>query len=282
MKSKAIKAFLALISALLISEAFFIAIHFAVVGEYQRVNDNLVSEYRLTKVTSGLVDSFYDLIQYSNDSRRIAAFRTNLSELKALLDKLDVRLAGTDSWAVYSGVKNTVNMVIGDVNKGLEDISAGNFSDVTNDYLKAAKDNIFVRENTSALLVRELEGVERSQAKLLQTKFWSETIGLALLAAAFLGSLLYAFYFSKKSAEPIQRITQYAKSLASGNYEDKIDAGLKSGNDEASSLAGSLETMAASLKENAKKMKDKDDQLAHIHGVLAEDGMPRDNKETKI
>jgi capsular polysaccharide biosynthesis protein len=222
MRAKVTKAFLTVISALLISEAFFLVIHFVIADKYQRMTENLVSEYRLSKKTSELVDSFYDLIQYSNDQQRISAFNDNLNGLQALLAKLDKDLAGRDSWTLYLGTKNTISVVIDEVNNGVKNISAGNFSEVTAGYLTATKYNNFVRENTSNLVLKELEIAAEAQTELTQTKFWSELTSLVLFSAIALGCVLYAFSFSKQLEENAQAArTQKAMAAPEPRTDDQ-------------------------------------------------------------
>ncbi len=282
MKKKIIKAFLTVISFLLISEIFFVVTHFIVTDKYQRITDNMVSEYQLSKDTTDVVNSFYDLIQYSNDRERVLAFQGNLSKLQTLLGKLDKSLADGASWTVYLGVKNTINLVISEVNSGVENISAGNFSEVTSYYLKAAQDNNFVRENTGTLLLKELESVETAQADIKKTKFWSEMVGLILCLAAVLGSFLYARFCANKMVEPMQRLTESIKKIGEGNYDENI----KIGSDEMADLDKSLAVIASLLKDNAKKIKTKEAQLNESQKYIARN-MPKniasnEDDKTKI
>ncbi len=202
MRSKIFRAFLTTIVALAISEAFLIGAHFIIAEKYARISDNLVSEYMLTEKTSSLVESFYDLIQYSNDRKRLEAWQANLRSLEELIAKLDANLAYGSSWPVYVGVKNTVNTVVDDVNKGVADLSAGKFTEVTALYLKAAKDRDFVRDNACNLLLKELSGVEAAREDMNKTRFWSEVTGIALFLAVLIGSLIYSSRFAKKISGP--------------------------------------------------------------------------------
>jgi hypothetical protein len=197
-KNKITKALLSVIAVLLASEAFFAVIHFVIADKYQRMNNNLVSEYLLNKETSDLVNSFYDLIQYSNDQKRVTAFKDNLNNLRVLLSKLDKDLANNESWASYIGTKNTVNAVIEEATKGVDNISAGNFSEVTSNYLKAAEYGNFVKQNTGALLLKELESAEKTRVRIAETRFWSETAALVINLLVAIACILYSLSFSKK------------------------------------------------------------------------------------
>lgn len=277
MKSKFIKAFLTIISILLVSEVFFVATCLSITERYQRITNTLVYEYQLAEKASNLVNSFYDLIQYSNDKKRTQAFKDNLTSLQDLLAKLDKDLANTSSWTVYVGTKNTVNTVIGHVNKGISDISAGNFSEVTNDYLRAANDNVFIRENTSNLVLKELENAEEILMSLGRTKFWGLMISFLLLIATLVGSLLYALSFSKKFTDPLARLAQYSQKLSSGSVTEKLDNDLLAGKDDVAVLAKSLNAIAFSLQNNDQKMKDKDDQLAKAQKNMVDLGLQIDS-----
>lgn len=223
MKARIFKAFLTVIALLTISEAFCLVIHFVMAEKYERVIGDLVSEYQLSKKSTDLVNSFYDLIQYSNDAQRNEVFKGNLESLNSLLAKLDKNLAGSDSWPIYLGAKNTINTVIGDVNKGVGDNLAGNFSEVTADYLKATNDNIFVRENTGNLLLKELENVEKQQADMDKIRFWSELFSAILFTVVALGCLLYAFYFAKNITSGLAaEMPKSKQSVVVDSEESKI------------------------------------------------------------
>jgi methyl-accepting chemotaxis protein len=271
MKGRIVKAFLTIISFLLVSEIYFLVIHFVVTEKYQGIADNLVSEYELSKDTSELVNSFYDLIQYSNDEKRVQIYRNNLAKLQALLAKLDNNLVNNDSWTVYQGVKNTINVVIGESNKGIEDISAGNFSEVTANYLKAAQDNNFVKENTGSLLLKELENVKVLQGEIAKTKFWSELIGFILCLAAIVGSLLYANFCANKMVVPMLRLSESVKKISAGKYDEKIDVDLMVGKNEMADLVRSIDSIRLTLKENIKKTKADEPRLAEKEKMAADD-----------
>jgi nitrate/nitrite-specific signal transduction histidine kinase len=268
MKGRIIKAFVTVVSFMFISEVFFVVIHFVVIDKYQRITDNLVSEYQLSKDTSELVNSFYDLIQYSNDQKRVQDFKDNLENLQTLLAKLDTNLANNDSWTVYQGVKNTINVVISEVNKGNEEISAGNFSEVTASYLKAVQNNNYVRENTGGLLLKELENVKVLQAEIAITKFWSELFGLILCAVSIIGSLLYARYSIKKINEPVRRLNESLKKINAGNFDERVGGDLDAGENEMTTLAKSIDSIRLLLKNNAQKSEAKDGRFVESKNII--------------
>jgi methyl-accepting chemotaxis protein len=277
MRNKIIKAFLTIISALLISEIFFVATYLTITDRYRHITDTLVSEYQLSEKASNLVNSFYDLIQYSNDKKRTQAFKDSLNDLQSLLAKLDKNLANSESWAVYVGTKNTINVVIDQVNKGIDDISAGNFSEVTNDYLKAANNNAFIRENTSNLVLKELENAEKTLTELENARFWSELIGFIIFFASIIGSIVHSLFFSKRLTKTIARVAEYSRKISSGNIPEKIDEDLLAGKDEVAVIAKSLNSLSQSMQTNAKKMKDKEDELTKAQKNMVELGLQIDN-----
>jgi len=271
MKTKIFKALLTIISALLISEVFFIAAHYVIVDKYQQVTDTLVSEYQLSKDTTNLVDSFHDLIQYNNDKNRSLLYTSNLDALQKLLAKLDANLTDNSSWAYYLEVKNTIETIINKVNKGFNDISAGNFSDVTDIYLTVAQENIYVKENTGNLILQELRNVEALQPAVASTKYWSELTGIALFIAIVLGCLLYALAFSAKLAGTLRRLAELSVTISSGQYEKDIDEDLMKGGGELAMLADSLNSLKIRLKDDADKIKAKDAQLVQTAKFLSGD-----------
>ncbi len=278
MEKKIVKGFVTVIAALIIAEAFFIVAFFSITEKYRQITDNLISEYELSQNSTALVNSFYDLIQYSNDQERVKTLKNTQDKLQGLLAKLDVRLAGTDSWTAYLGTKNTINVVINDVKSGIDDNLAGNYSQVTEDYLTIVKYNNFVKDNISGLLLKELGGMEAAQADLENIKFWSALCGIILFAIVVAGSIVYAILFSKKIAAPLQRLGEFAKNINGGNFEKKLDDGFKEENNDLAPLAESLEAISRTLKNDIKKIKDKSTDLdllkKNIVGLIPPDAAP--------
>jgi methyl-accepting chemotaxis protein len=267
-KIKLLTAFLTVISVLFLSEIFFVVIHFIVVNKYEEITDNMVSEYRLIETTDNLVNSFYDLIQYAGDQQRMNNFLYNLSILRSLLAKLDNNINDLESRTVYLGVKNTIDSVINQTSQGVSAISAGNFSEVTIFYKEANQRKNFARENTTNLLLNELEYIEKLRAGISYTQILSEIVGLCLFVLAMLGCLWYSVHFSRKFVSPLLRLNKLAKRISSGNLEAGIDKEFLGGDDEIAGLAGYFNVMLVSLKENSKKLKEKNDQLAKIQKIM--------------
>lgn len=263
-KFKIVAAFLTVIAVLSISEAFFFAMHFAVVKRYQNITDNMVSEYRLIGNASDLVDSFHQLIQYANDQQRKDVYDNNLAVLQALLAKLDKNITNGDSWTVYLGVKSTINGVIDETKKGVAAILSGNFSEVTVYYLKASQKNGFVKDNAANLILKELSYVEKLQADIVKIQSWSEIIGLILFFAVIFGCLGYSLYFAQRLISPLLKLTKFAKAVSGGNLEIGLDESLKKGGDEAASLANYFSATVSSLQDNIKKLKEGNAQLVKI------------------
>jgi signal transduction histidine kinase len=275
LKAKILTAFLTVIAVLFISEAFIFVMHFAVVKKYQKITDNMVSEYRIIETTSNLVGSFYDLIQYANNKQRIDTYNNNLGILQTLLAKLDKNITDSGSWTVYLGAKSTVNSVIEESNRGVAAILAGNFSEVTANYADANQKNNFVRENTANLLLQELAYTEKLQADIVKTQLWSEIIGLILFAGILIGCLWYSLSFSKKLINPLVKLTKLAKVIGNGNLEANVENVLLKGDDEVASLANSFNSMVLSLKDNIKKLKEYNAQLIKTKKIVV-------SKEMKI
>jgi signal transduction histidine kinase len=261
MRRKILTAFLTVISILFISEAFFFAMHFVVIKKYQEVVTNVISEYRLIGDTSSVVNSYYSLIQYANDQQRLNDYNNNLVALKDLLLELDKNITDSDSWTVYVGVKSTIESVVEETDKGVADITAGSFSNVTDYYSEANKKNSFVKDNTANLLLKELGYVERLQNNIFKIQLVSEVVGLILFIVMLLCCVWYAFLFSRKISDPLLKLAKSAKALGGGDWKIKIDDNLKKNGDEAAELANSLDVIAVSLRNGAKRIKDCSVQL---------------------
>lgn len=269
MKAKILTAFLMVISVLFISEAFFFVMHFIVVREYQRITDNVVSEYRLIDTTSNLVNSFYDLIQYSNDQQRMNAFNENLTTLQSLLSKLDSSITDSSSWAVYSGVKSTINGVVEKSKKGVDAVLTGNFSTVTPYYQEANQKNGFVKDNAANLILMELGHVEESQARVYRIQKYSEVVGLTLFLLVLLYSFWYALSFSQRLAGHLSKLVEWSKAVSGGNFEAEIDKSLKIENGELAKLSETLTAIETSLMESGKKVKDYEGKISKAKKIIA-------------
>jgi signal transduction histidine kinase len=274
-KAKLLTAFLTVIAVLFIAEAFNSAMNYILINQYQKITDSMISEYRIIETTSNLVNSFYDLIQYASDKERLNIFNNNLTALKNLLAKLDKNISDSGSWTVYLGVKSSVNGVVNETNKGVAAILAGNFSEVTNYYNIANQKNNFVKENTSNLLLKELEYTEKLQSNISRTQLWIQIIGLILFFSVFFGCLWYSLSFSKTFINPLLKLTKLAKIIGDGNLEANVESNLLKGSDEVASLANSFNSMVLSLKANIKKLKEYNAQLIKTKKIVM-------SKEEKI
>jgi nitrogen fixation/metabolism regulation signal transduction histidine kinase len=267
-KAKLLTAFLTVIAVLFIAETFNSAMSFILIQKYQKITDSMISEYQIIETTSNLVNSFYDLIQYANDKQRVDTFNHNLTALNNLLAKLDKNINDPGSWTVYLGVKSSVNNVVSEANKGVAAILAGNFSEVTNYYNVANQKNIFVKENTSNLLLKQLEYTEKLQADINRTQLWIQIIGIILFIGVFLGCLWYSLSFSRTFINPLLKLTKLAKIIGDGNLEANVESDLLKGNDEIASLANSFNSMVLSLKANIKKLKEYNTQLIKTKKIV--------------
>jgi signal transduction histidine kinase len=274
-KAKLLTAFLTVIAVLFIAEAFISAMNFIVIKKYQQITDSMISEYQIIETTSNLVGSFYDLIQYANDGQRLNTYNNNLDALKNLLTKLDKNISDSGSWKVYLGVRSSVNGVVNETNKGVAAILAGNYSEVTNYYNLANQKNLFVKENTSNLLLKELEYTKKLQTDITKTQLWIEIIGLILFIGVFLGCLWYSLSFSQTFINPLLKLTKLAKIIGDGNLDANVENNLLKGSDEVASLANSFNSMVLSLKANIKKLKEYNAQLIKTKKIVM-------SKEEKI
>jgi signal transduction histidine kinase len=274
-KFKILTAFLIVISVLVVSEIFFIFMHFVTIKRYQDITDNMVSEYQVIENTTDLINSFNNLVKYASDNARINNYNDTRTILMNLLDKLDKTITNPDSRIAYLGLKNTVNIVIAACDNGVAEVFQGNFVDITNNYNTANHQNLFVQQNTATLILKELKYTESIRTEIVRTQTLIEIIGLTLFAAVMIGCIWYSFAFSRRLISPLVSLTKLAKVIESGNLSAAAGKDLTRGTDEIGSLARSFNSMVGSLNDNIRQLRNYNETLIRTKKIVVD-------RETKI
>lgn len=255
-KKKLLTSFFAIITVILISEAFFIATDYLILSKYMALTDNMVSEYKLIDNTSLLLNSFDKRIKSPEDKTEIANFNLIYNETKSLLSKLKSSIVGNESKVIFIGVENNINDVFFEVEIGANSLANGDYLEAANRFNVAKKKNNFVQENVVNLLLKELGYAKNLQIEIDKVRLISQGIGVFLLIFIAGGCVWYAIAFSNKLISPLIRLTKLAKKIGEGNSNDSVDADLLTGTDEVASLSNSFDVMVKTLRTSIKKLQE--------------------------
>jgi len=255
-RSKLIAAFLTVITILVITGSFFVILNFMIIKRYENIMDNMVAEYKLIEKTQIMTESFNNLIKYISDQKRMDAFISYRLELQDLLIKLDSSIVDEKSFSIYLGLRNIIKGLISDSENGINSILSGDYSKVTFYYDSVNDKNNFVKENTSNLLLSQLEYLKNLQLEIVRVRQIIEWSALLLLILVISFSIFYAVSFSNRLVNPLEKLTAVARTIESGNLNVAVDKKLLLGNDEVSSLANSFSKMVFYLKNNILKLQE--------------------------
>jgi signal transduction histidine kinase len=274
-KFKILTSFLIVIAVLVISETFFVAMHFVSIKRYQDITDNMIAEYKIIETTTNLINSFNNLVKYANDNDRISKYSQNRIALENLLLKLDGTIVDNESQIAFEGLKNNVNNVVNACDNGVAAVFQGNFLEVTAHYNEANHQNMFVQENTANLVLKELQYTEKLRVEIAKNQLISEVTGSTLFLLVILGCIWYSFSFSQRLISPLTKLTRLAKIIEDGNLNATMEKNLLAGGDEVASLANSFNSMVNSLKDNIRRLREYNEALIRTKKIVID-------RETKI
>ena len=255
-RKKLITSFFAIIIILIISNAFFIVMDSIIIQRYAALTDNMISEYKVIGASTDFIESFKTFIKYYNNQEKIDQLNTDRLELQALLHKLNINIVDYESKVALTAVENTVNDLIFDIDRGINAILQGNFLEVTSYYDVANKKNVFVKENSTNLLLKQLEYAKNLQTEIDRIRWLTQIISLLLFIIVSTGCIWYALAFSKELVAPLSDLTKLAKVIEGGNLGAVVDKKLLKGSDEVASLANSFNTMVLFLRNNIQKLQE--------------------------
>lgn len=255
-KKKLLTSFFTIILLLLISESFFIAMDYIILSKYATLTNNIVSEYSLIASVDSLIVSFNNRIKSPTDKTEIDKFNLAYSGTENLLSQLKNNIVDPKSKAAFAGLENNINDVFFNIEIGVNNLASGDYLEAVSRYDAASRKNSFIRENTTSLLLRELEYAKNLQIGIENVRTMSQLIAVILLIMTAGGCIWYAIYFSNRLISPLTNLTKLAKVIEGGNLNAAVDKTLLLGNDEVASLANSFHTMVISLKMNIEKLRE--------------------------
>lgn len=268
LKKKLLASFFAIILILLISEGFFITMDYIILSKYMTLTNNMVSEYKLIGNTTDLVTSFKQRIKSPTDQKEIDKFNYIYSDTRQLLVKLKKVIVDTDSKIVFNSLENNINNIFFEIEIGVNDLASGNYLESVSRYEEANNKNGFVKENTTNLLLKELEYAKNLQIEIEKVRLISQIIAIFLVLMTAGGCVWYAITFSKKLISPLIKLTKLAKIIEGGDTNTAMAKDLLKGDDEISSLANSFNTMVLSLRSSIKKLQEYNLEIKNSHHLV--------------
>lgn len=261
LRGKLLLSFLTVIGCIVIAGGFFMGADYLIIEKYRATSTIMIAEYRLAEDTDSLIENFNGLIKYNKDQDRIMRFIDTRTELNALLATLDDSITEYDRRVIYLGLRNNIQSVIAECDRGVNAVLAGNYEEVTASYDEARRQNTFVKENATNLLMKQLEYAQSLQEKINQVQAASQIISIIFFFAVTISCVLYAFLFSRRLISPLTALTKLAKKVKRGDLHAISDIKLLETGDEVGVLAESFDTMVTSLSNSIHKLQNYNEKL---------------------
>lgn len=270
LKGKLLRTFFFIIFSLSFASIGIFVMHLYVVEKYKAISDNVIAEYALTNTVADLITNYNSRfrnidIDEEGENRKIQSTKDSLRQT---MEFLDTHIVSNESEASYIGLKNTINDVMTEVDKGLEELSEGSVQGASVHYEAASKKYLFVKENGNKLIFYELNYANSIQDKIDAMYQMSTIIGGFLLLVAIGGSTVYAFRFSNKVALPLRKLTKTAEQVASGDMELTLSQELLSRTDEIGRLARSYRVMLMKLASNISELDASNKNLKQVSSSI--------------
>lgn len=267
-RSRLFLSFMLVILLLLLINGIFIYIHYRIVGEYQEITDNLILENRFAQDVPEFIQSYVNVVNSPHSGERLEAYSVLKERIETTMSVLDTTIISKESQVSYRGLKNFVNYIVAECDKGVEDMAEGNITSAAARYGDVFEKKSFIAENTVNLIIKELAYAEMLQKDIEQTNRMVIVTGSASLLIIALFCILFAFMFSRRLTGPVIKLSVTAEEIADGNVKLHLDHSLMEKNDETGSLATSFEKMLVSLRSKMQQVVDARDELQRNQGKL--------------
>ena len=268
------------ISIVAITAVALLAVNLANSLRNQRLIDTMTTEYSIISLSNNLVQAYDAAYTNAANTQFADTYEKERDTLLTILASLKNRVTQPESAILLAGVDHTVNQVIRQCDEGIAEIRHSDFSEFSDHYAQANKDNEFVQENTRVLVEKELEYLYASQQSNQRLYY----VLLAVTAGVFLsvigGILLFSRTFTNRLILPLTQLTHFAKEVAGGNTQAQPT--FQVANDEIGSLADSIKIMVSKLvgtvdeqqkaneeiRKATETLKEKNDELAKMNALM--------------
>jgi methyl-accepting chemotaxis protein len=157
------------------------------INQYESLVNNLVKESRIAGSSIEAKEILRTLISYPNDANKLSAFNDHKKELKEL-QKFILDNTANENKKAANSLANTIDSFITEADKTFE-LAKIDYISATNNYNETSKKADFVKENTDALMSKELaysktvkEEIDKSikASKIISVLLWVIVIVLSI------------------------------------------------------------------------------------------------------
>jgi methyl-accepting chemotaxis protein len=236
-------------SIIIVSVCALIAITVNQMNSYtsRQTISTMTMEYSIIDLSQNLAQTYNQVYKNPDNTQMEKEYTTLHAKLVLTLASLKKLITSRESALIFIGVENTVNQVLKVCDTGLLEIQNNNFQNGSTYYAEANKNNVFVRENTTSLIQKELERLSKTQKTAQLTNIFTFIASLIIFILVVIGVTIYSKSFSKQLILPLTKLSIFAKDVAEGKIDAINKESLETSNDEIGSLSKSIHTMVTNL-----------------------------------
>jgi signal transduction histidine kinase len=246
-KKRLLFSFFMIILPLLLTAFGLVYVHFFVVDRYTGIIDNLIFENDFTNILPDFTRKYYTFVVSQKSRARLEEYEQTKEKIHKAIERLDKTITYHHSKVYYRGVRNIVELIIDNSDKGVASTVVGNLVDAMDRHDRNLSLVNYIKPNMSNLIIAEL-------AYAGQLKKYTVFLHVSLLIIAgfmiiFVSAavIVISFVLAGKITDPLILLSATAKSVAHGDFKRKVDASLCARRDEIGSLAESFRIMMEHL-----------------------------------
>ncbi|MBU6370592.1 MAG: HAMP domain-containing protein [Patescibacteria group bacterium] len=249
-RTKITAAFLLIAAGGFVTIAAVAAINISLVGKYQAINQNIITEKALRDNIWNLVEDIYSAFK-SNDYSEYDAQLAEIKKEEAVLDEA-YALPSADETAKldYRSVKNALGTIVALTENAKSNFAAqGASADISNIFSQASNDFDFVKQDMTDLIFAETAVIARTTQDINRIQSVITPAVLAFLACSALFLIFFAYTFARRITDPIRKLSDIARRITSGESSLEVSADLLGRTDEIGSLSASFNALIAALRD---------------------------------
>lgn len=246
-RQKILYSFVVVISLLVVSLVSVFYFHNSSIGEYKKISNNLIVEYRLASSVSSFIELYNAAVIAPASTERINAYEKSKQEILDALSVLDSAFQNEEHRVEYLGVKRIVLGIVEECDRGLTEVQKGNVTIALDIYNQSLYKKSFVTENTTSLILAEISHLDELQTKI-ENKYAEQLLIILLWVTGIVfTTTLYSLLFARRITSPIKVLSESSQKVSRGNYALRIGNELLLRKDEVGVLARSFNNMLENL-----------------------------------
>lgn len=270
-RTKLLIAFLSAIAVFLAVEVVLFIFYARVVGQYQDVTSNVLVEYRLVEAAGELPEDYNGVLKNLNSLERRQKYTSLRDEIIATLGTLDQTIIYGDSRIAFLSVRNTMLSLISECDAGIEEVVRGDFTKMSAHYDESLRLAGFVRESSTALLLKEIEYTKSLQQDIAKSQNDVSAMAMVLFLFLAAGGVIFSVVLAHMIVWPVTRLAVVAKSLAAGSFDVKVDDWLARRDDDYGRAGRDLGVVAAERKRTVERLKETESRVETANAELKND-----------